>query len=212
MKLNGFRCKSCGANIKIKDGDKIVTCPYCNNTYSVDEEKNSNESDKKRAGAQPSVVWNAQLIVVLIVIPIIFFTLIAIIAGVMGAKRKSTNSNTYSQIENSQEKLQMEQEKNSIKNEAEKRNLETEAFKFNMHYYSGTSFGGSVWNQLDSVITSNKTNKERAITVKYQETQTTSPEEILKIKKQLKQFNKYEVILDYDNDGFVNVITIEDLK
>ena len=50
MKLNGIRCKSCGASIKIKEGVKTVTCPYCNNTYTIDDEYNTTVHSDKTIG------------------------------------------------------------------------------------------------------------------------------------------------------------------
>ncbi|MBR2744061.1 MAG: hypothetical protein IKE01_02020 [Clostridia bacterium] len=202
MKLNGIRCKSCGASIKIKEGDKNVTCPYCNNTYTIDDE-NKNETSKTKSSAQINKTVTPQLMILLIMIPIIIVVNIAIIAGVVTSRSRSVSNKVSSQVENSK----VEQKK-----EQEKRKLQTEVFGFNMFYSSGTKIGGNVGYQLDHVITSNKTNKDRAITVKYQETQTTSPDEILQIKKKLKEFDNYEVILNYDDDGFVKELIVEEVK
>ena len=75
--------------------------------------------------------------------------------------------------------------------------------------YSGTQFGTSVTRFLDNVITSNKTNNEHIITVIYGNINATDEREIRNIKKQLDTWTEYEVILDYDEVGFVNQVTIE---
>lgn len=62
---------------------------------------------------------------------------------------------------------------------------------------------------LERSITNNKTNKDRKITVVYNDITTQDPEQILEIQKQLIQFKEYDVMLDYDEDGFVSEITIK---
>ena len=49
------------------------------------------------------------------------------------------------------------------------------------------------------------------ITVIYKDNETTDPEEIIKIKHSLDDKKKYEIKLDYDDDGYVNKVTIEDI-
>ena len=49
------------------------------------------------------------------------------------------------------------------------------------------------------------------ITVIYKDKETTDPDTIVEIKHSLNDRNKYEVKLDYDNDGYVNKITLEDI-
>ncbi len=63
---------------------------------------------------------------------------------------------------------------------------------------------------LDDVITSNKT-KDRKITVKYNETETQEPEEIKSMKQKFNELDDYEVLLDYDEEGFINKIIIENI-
>lgn len=77
-------------------------------------------------------------------------------------------------------------------------------------FYSGTTNGRAVNNMLDDIITNNKTNKERTIRVIYGNINTVDESEIRNLKKSFGDvWNDYEVILDYDDIGFVNQITIE---
>ena len=62
---------------------------------------------------------------------------------------------------------------------------------------------------LNEVIDSNRTNKDRFITVNFKDISTQETEQILEIEKQLEKRGEYDVILDYDDDGFVNAITIK---
>ncbi len=83
-------------------------------------------------------------------------------------------------------------------------------FNFRFESFSGTEKGMFVKECLDSVITSNKT-KDRKITVKYNETETQDVEEIKNMKTNFEQLNDYEVSFDYDEYGFINKVTIENL-
>lgn len=75
--------------------------------------------------------------------------------------------------------------------------------------YSGKQYGNFLDNLLENVINNNKTQKEHIITVKYNQKETNIPEEIKKIKSQLEKLDEYEVTLDYDDNGYVNKVTIE---
>lgn len=76
---------------------------------------------------------------------------------------------------------------------------------------TGTQYGTFVSSLLDDVITNNKTNSDYLIEVVFGEVATTTPDEIKNIKRNLDNFTDYEVSLDYDNDGYANKITIEEI-
>ncbi len=84
-------------------------------------------------------------------------------------------------------------------------------FNWNYETNSGTQRGINVTEMLDKVITNNKTN-DRKITVVYNNTTTDEPDVIKSLKSNFDEWTDYEVSLDYDEDGYVNKITIEDLK
>lgn len=79
--------------------------------------------------------------------------------------------------------------------------------KFEMR--TGTQYGTFVSSLLDDVITNNKTNNDYLIEVIFGDASTTVPDEIKNMKRNLKTFNEYEVSLDYDENGYVNKVTIE---
>ena len=88
-------------------------------------------------------------------------------------------------------------------------NVTKKAFNFYYEAETGTQWGSSVNSVLDSVITNNKTN-DRKITVVYNEVSTDDPTEIKNLKSNFDEWTDYEVSVDYDDDGYVNKITIED--
>ena len=87
--------------------------------------------------------------------------------------------------------------------------INTSSFNSDFEMYKGTEYGSSVSRLLDEVITNNKKNKERLVKVVYENTETTDPIEIKDLKKKFDTWDKLEVSLDYDDEGFVYLITIE---
>ncbi len=92
-----------------------------------------------------------------------------------------------------------------------KDNFSATNFNSYIEMYKGTLVGSDVNSTLDEIITSNKKN-ERKITVKFNETETQDPEEIKNIKKDIVYYDDYELSLDYDEEGYINKVTIEELK
>ena len=84
------------------------------------------------------------------------------------------------------------------------------SFNSSFEMYVGTKWGLQVSRLIDEVTTNNKTNSEHIITVVYGDINSTDSNEIRNIKKELDDWTDYEVILDYDDNGFVYLITIEE--
>ena len=55
-----------------------------------------------------------------------------------------------------------------------------------------------------------KKNKDHTIKVIYKDITTSDAIELINLKKIIEDQNKYEVILDYDNNGYINQVTILD--
>lgn len=115
------------------------------------------------------------------------------------------------------QKREEEQLKEEIKRKEEEAKKEAEKKIFNAKFerQSGTSSKTSVEWTIDDVITNNKSNKEHPIEVVYNnERYGTSADEIIKIKTKLvnfKDFNivNYEVLFDYDDDGYIYKMIIK---
>ena len=123
-------------------------------------------------------------------------------------KNMKTNFSTSKKYE-----VSVEYNENGYINEIliEKYKDPADAEHFNWKYESsaGTKYGLQVNNLLDSIITNNKTNEDQVISVKYGSINTTDTNEIRNLKKSFSDWTEYEVILDYDKDGYVNLVTIE---
>ena len=85
----------------------------------------------------------------------------------------------------------------------------TSSFNNIFEMYKGTEYGLNVSSLLDEVITNNKKNKEKLIKVIYKEVETTDPVEIKNLKKEFDNWDKLEVTFDYDDNGYINLVTIE---
>jgi len=89
-------------------------------------------------------------------------------------------------------------------------NKEFELKKFNsvIEMYAGSSSGFHVKSLLDQIITKNKT-EARKITVNACGVETQDETTIRNLKANFGDFDNYEVILDYDGEGFVTKVRIQ---
>ena len=97
---------------------------------------------------------------------------------------------------------------NNISIYAENINKQMQVTIFNgmLSIYSGSATDISVENLLEEIITINKT-KDKKVTVVYEATTTQNETEIRNIKSKLD--GNYEVIFDYDKEGYINKATIK---
>ncbi|MBR5228191.1 MAG: helix-turn-helix transcriptional regulator [Clostridia bacterium] len=90
--------------------------------------------------------------------------------------------------------------------------FEKDAFNISFENKGGTRATIFVKSTLDAVNRSNKKNAEHIILVEYRGKQTSEENEIISIKNNLKDFEEYEVIIDYDENGYVNLVKIKDIE
>mgnify|MGYP001153289048 CR=1 FL=1 len=123
--------------------------------------------------------------------------------------------NFFGDMEDSKTKVDEEYQK-----QLEKHDIDS--FNSPLELYSGTTIRSNVPNNIDNIISSNKKNSDHIITLCYQNTCTEDENEMRTIKKNFTEkiptsdpnwFEKttqyYDIILDYDEAGYVNKITIE---
>lgn len=91
-------------------------------------------------------------------------------------------------------------------------NYEKEAFNRTYENRVGTQATIFVKSALDEVNKNNKKNSEHIISVVYNDKTTTDEDEIIQIKHGLDEWGEYEVSIDYDDNGYVNKVTIEDIE
>lgn len=114
-----------------------------------------------------------------------------------------------------EEEVKKRQEELEQKRKEEELEREKDSFN-NMHeFYAGTQGGTATGLEVDEIIKSNKKSSEHLIEVIFDGTSYgTDPDKIKEIKDMLKNFNgyklqNYEISVDYDENGYVNKVTIE---
>ena len=146
--------------------------------------------------------------IILIIAIIIFIGSLVTLTYRIGTTIKTKIADTKEEIKKQQEKEKAEQEKEEAEQEKESFNSE-----FETRQGTQSDFGTGL--EIDRVVENNKKNASHLIEVIFDGTSYgTDAENIRKIKNSLKTFNgfelqKYEISLDYDNNGYVNKVTIE---
>ena len=77
--------------------------------------------------------------------------------------------------------------------------------------YTGSQPKVFLDNVFDHMIALNKRETGRTVTLVYKSTSTTDETKIKSIKNSLDKFGFYEVTLEYDEDGYVNKVILEDI-
>lgn len=94
----------------------------------------------------------------------------------------------------------------------EKSKVSQNSFNNKFEFYAGTIYGSRVSYLFDEVIENNKKNKDQLVKVIYEETSTTDSTEIKNLKKKFDSWTKYEVSFEYNDDGYIYEILIEDYE
>ena len=123
------------------------------------------------------------------------------------------------EIKDKQKKAEEEAKKRQeeLEQKMKEEELEREKDSFNnMHeFYAGTKGGTATRSEVDEINQSNKKSSNHLIEVIFDGTSYgTDPDKIKEIKSMLKNFNgyqlqNYEISVDYDENGYVNKVTIE---
>ena len=202
MKLNELKCKNCGAKIKVPEKAETVTCDFCHTTFSVEDaytegykytkgildahdDKQKEQFERAKEFMNNNPVSKIGKIISIFIIMIVIFGL-----GIM----------VYSIIKDEKE----------YNKESEERDKKWEITKFNNQflYYNGTKSGFFVKTYLDDIVDSNKQNKIHIVKVKFNDIETSDSNEIINMKKNIDEKKDYEVIVDYDSEGYFNLMTI----
>ena len=200
MRLIELKCKNCGAKLKIEDNVKKVTCMYSNTEFSVEDAYNDGYIfEKGRMKAQTeqleeiyNIMTNNPIfknffqsehsVIIPAVISIIIFLSIYIF---ITTSLKSMNS-----IDS----------------------FEVARFNNSFEIYVGTNNGLQVSSLIDEVQTNNRKNKDKLIEFEYKDVKTKNPDEIIKIKKDLDDWTNYEITFEYDKNGMIDYVLMEEVE
>ena len=198
MRLKELKCKNCGASIKVDKNSSQVKCDFCNTEFTVEDayhegykfEKGRMKAQDERLEQKTEQVkgilgplgkaFALQYVITAVISAVVFIAIVIMIIFFV-----TRQANTVDEFELN---------------------------RFNSVYemYTGTGYGSSVGRLIDEVSTNNKKDKEHKITIKYNDVSTQEPDEMLEIKKQLDDWTKYEVIFEYDEDGFIYQAIIDE--
>ena len=163
---------------------------------------------------------------ILYILIIIFIASLALLAYRVGTDIKAKKDEIKEELRKEKEKAEKKQEEeekkqqeleDKINKEQEEyhENFSTDSFNGTFEMNQGTKSGMFAKSQVDNIIKNNKKDKEHLIEVIFDGTSYgTDPSNISNVKNNLREFNgykfqEYEISLDYDDNGYVNKVTIE---
>ncbi len=186
--MKKLTCTSCGATISLSDDKEFGKCPYCGAKYKINEDININvKMDEDLKKIVNNGIESAKKGTKFIILPIIMiFVCVTVMMLIIIPKSfKQTDSNT-----------------NKTKTE-----FEIRTFNSKYELRNGSQPALFIKSILDDISLDNK-KSEHKITLVFENEEYTNSKEITNIKTKLTK-EKYEVIIDYDEEGFINKITLE---
>ena len=199
------RCPNCNGKLSYNVEKEIWTCEYCDSVF-VEEQL----EDKKYKLANNFLdVFKKLGTGYLVLIGIIVVAVISVIVIVLVNMFKivDESDNKYDQVENSETEDVVDDYMDDFLDVMDKQKVHSFNSTFEMR--SGTKSGFFVKNLFDDIVTNNKTNKEHIVTLVFNENKTSDVDNIIDLKKSLSDSTEYEVILDYDDNGYVYMITVK---
>lgn len=163
---------------------------------------------------------------ILYILIIIFIASLAFLTYRVGTDIKTKKDEIKEELRKEKEKAEKKQEEeekkqqeleDKINKEQEEyhENFSKDSFNSTFEMNQGTKSGMFAKSQVDNIIKNNKKDKEHLIEVIFDGTSYgTDPSNISNVKNKLQEFNgnkfqEYEISLDYDDNGYVNKVTIE---
>lgn len=219
MELKELKCKNCGANLKVEQDAKDVTCNFCHTTFSIETmEKSGYEFEKGRIKAQKEEMnnnFNATKDAINKTISDIningedvgkaakglgiIFGIIAVIIFIVAAGIIITVISSFNEVDKKAD--------NGFKTISDK--AAVNSFNNDFEIYEGSEPLTFVKNALENVVVVNQKG-DHIIEVVYKDTKTTDIEEIKNLKNSLTN-DRYGISYDYGDDGYINKLTLVDV-
>ena len=156
---------------------------------------------------------------ILYILIIIFIASLALLAYRVGTDIKAKKDEIKEELREEKEKAEKEEKefKDKFNKDMEESDLKFDKNSFNSNYtfYSGTQPGQNVSMLIDNIINKNKTEKDHLVELTFDNTSYGTDSDNIKQTKNMIQTFKgydiqyYEVSMDYDDNGYVNKVTIE---
>lgn len=184
-----------------------------NDDVSLEDSVNIKKEDspkKKKSGDRKFILY---------ILIIIFIASLSLLAYRIGTDIKAKKDEIKEELRKEKEKAEKEEKefKDKINKDMEESDLKFDKNSFNSNYtfYSGTQPGQSVSMLIDNIINKNKTEKDHLVELIFDNTSYGTDSDNIKQTKNMIQTFKgydiqyYEVSMDYDDNGYVNKVTIE---
>lgn len=156
---------------------------------------------------------------ILYILIIIFIASLALLSYRVGTDIKTKKDEIKEELRKEKEKAEKEEKefKDKFNKDMEESDLKFDKNSFNSNYtfYSGTQPGQNVSMLIDNIINKNKTEKDHLVELIFDNTSYGTDSDNIKQTKNMIQTFKgydiqyYEVSMDYDDNGYVNKVTIE---
>lgn len=156
---------------------------------------------------------------ILYILIIIFIASLALLAYRVGTDIKTKKDEIKEELRKEKEKAEKDEKefKDKFNKDMEESDLKFDKNSFNSNYtfYSGTQPGQNVSMLIDNIINKNKTEKDHLVELTFDNTSYGTDSDNIKQTKNMIQTFKgydiqyYEVSMDYDDNGYVNKVTIE---
>ena len=156
---------------------------------------------------------------ILYILIIIFIASLAFLTYRIGTDIKTKKDEIKEELRKEKEKAEKDEKefKDKFNKDMEESDLKFDKNSFNSNYtfYSGTQPGQSVSMLIDNIINKNKTEKDHLVELTFDNTSYGTDSDNIKQTKNMIQTFKgydiqyYEVSMDYDDNGYVNKVTIE---
>ena len=201
--MKKLRCTSCGAELKVDDSKEYAICEHCGSKYKLNEDLNINI--KMDDNVKEVINNGTRRFSKIMLIPVVLFFIVFISIVFFSIKsRNDFDKNVKENRQNTEDfgKTIIDQ----FSEEAKK-----SQFNFNFSSATGTKSGFFLKSILDSINDSNKTNN-RKVSLVFNDNSTTEEKEIINIKYGLNDNDMFEVIVNYDIDGYVNEINVTSIK
>lgn len=173
-------------------------------------EKKEDKNNKKEDGDRKFILY---------ILIIIFIASLALLAYRVGTDIKTKKDEIKEELRKEKEKAEKEEKefKDKFNKDMEESDLKFDKNSFNSNYtfYSGTQPGQNVSMLIDNIINKNKTEKDHLVELTFDNTSYGTDSDNIKQTKNMIQTFKgydiqyYEVSMDYDDNGYVNKVTIE---
>lgn len=156
---------------------------------------------------------------ILYILIIIFIASLAFLTYRVGTDIKAKKDEIKEELRKEKEKAEKDEKefKDKFNKDMEESDLKFDKNSFNSNYtfYSGTQPGQNVSMLIDNIINKNKTEKDHLVELTFDNTSYGTDSDNIKQTKNMIQTFKgydiqyYEVSMDYDDNGYVNKVTIE---